>query len=146
MKNKNFDGYNSIFATRFRKLIETRKDTQSNISKTLKIARQTVSMYYNGETIPTADKLYQIAVYFNVSADYLLGLTGEPAADEVVRAMCEETGLHSAAIESLLEKKKESDFLKVFQGHNPLHECVPRQYKRNRNPSQRKPAFGHCFL
>ena len=106
MKNEKFDGYNSVFAERFRGLIEENKDTQSNISKKLKIARQTVSMYFNGETIPTADKLYQIANYFKVSADYLLGLTESYTTDKDLRFICEATGLNEKTVQILSEWKK----------------------------------------
>ena len=74
-----------------------------------------MSNHYNGKEPVSLNALVKYAKFFHVSVDYLLGLTSEPAADEVVRAMCEETGLHGAAIESLLEKKKESDFLKVSE-------------------------------
>lgn len=109
MKNEKFDGYNSVFAERFRGLIEENKDTQSNISKKLKIARQTVSMYFNGETIPTADKLYQIANYFKVSTDYLLGLTKNKTPNKDLVFFLDTTGLNEKTVQLLSEWKKEAD-------------------------------------
>ena len=109
MKSGNFDGFNSIFATRFRDLIEKRGDSQSNISKKLKIARQTVSMYFNGQTIPTADKLCQIAEYFGVSADYLLGLSPHESNDKDLTAVCDFTGLSPDAVDLILRLKEYSD-------------------------------------
>ena len=101
MKAKNFDGYDSVFARRFQSLFDENKDTQSNLSKATGIARQTVSMYYNGQTIPTADKLRQIAEYFGVSADYLLGLTDIKSTDTEIQAVCDYTGLKETAVHCL---------------------------------------------
>lgn len=101
MKTKDFNGYHSPFAERFRDLIKERNDTQANVASTLKIARQTVSMYYNGQTIPTADKLLQIADHFNVSTDYLLGRTNAQTVNADVSSICDYTGLSESAIGTL---------------------------------------------
>ena len=44
------------------------------------------------------DKLYKIARYYNVSADYILGFTDYPTIDMTVRSICEYTGLSEKAI------------------------------------------------
>lgn len=43
----------------------------------LGIAGTTMSFYENGKTLPRADMLVDIAKIFNVSIDYLCGLTEE---------------------------------------------------------------------
>ena len=113
MKVKDFDGYDSTFAKRFRDLIDERNDTQSNISKTLDISRQTVSMYFNGQTIPTADKLRQLAEYFHVSSDYLIGLTDEKSMDIEKQAIFKFTGLHEDSANNIFEMKRHFDIDKV---------------------------------
>lgn len=113
MKVKGFNGYDSIFAKRFRDLIEERNDTQNKISTTLHISRQTVSMYYNGQTIPTADKLRQLAEYFQVTSDYLIGLTDEPSPDIEKQMIYRFTGLHEDAANSIFEMKRRFDIKTV---------------------------------
>lgn len=76
MENQ-FKGYDNIFATTLREIMEehphTReKTTQKALAKTIGIRPQTVSLYMDGSTQPTADILYKIAKYFDVSVDYLL--------------------------------------------------------------------------
>ena len=69
------DKYTSVFPTRLRKLIEERKTTITAVAKALNISRQAVSLYADGSTQPNIDKLVEIARFFNVSSDYLIGLS-----------------------------------------------------------------------
>jgi len=48
------------------------KTTQKKLAQYLGIRPQTVSLYYTGETAPSAKTCLAIADYFGVSADYLL--------------------------------------------------------------------------
>lgn len=61
------------FTKRFRELRGNRDNTE--FAKFLGISRQTVGFYYNGDRIPDAMMLKQIAEKCGVSTDYLLGLT-----------------------------------------------------------------------
>lgn len=47
---------------------------------------------------PSADIVFMLANYFNVSADYLLGLSNIPTQDAELKAVCEYTGLSQEAI------------------------------------------------
>ena len=67
--------YESVFATRLRGLLEEKKVTITALAKELQISRQAVSQYADGTSQPNVDKLRLIAQYFEVSADYLLGLS-----------------------------------------------------------------------
>ena len=72
------DNYNKPFASRLRELIAKANDnkiTIQSVAKSIGITRQAVSQYYNGLTQPNAETIVKIAEYFNVSTDYLLGLT-----------------------------------------------------------------------
>ena len=74
MQNKgNFKGFESIFAVRLRDLMERNKTTQLELARATSITRQAISQYTDGSVMPNIEKLYLIAKYFNVSADYLLG-------------------------------------------------------------------------
>lgn len=61
------------FTKRFRELRGKRDNTE--FAKFLGISRQTVGFYYNGDRIPDAMMLKEIAEKCDVSTDYLLGLT-----------------------------------------------------------------------
>ncbi len=51
----------------------SKKLTQDELAKILKISRSTVGMYEKGDREPDYETLESIADYFNVSIDYLLG-------------------------------------------------------------------------
>ena len=107
-----FNGYDSLFAKRLMELLEENKVTQSVVAMKIGVSRQAISQYCNGQTIPTADKLRQLAEYFHVSADYLLGLSGAKTNDPDAAFIADYTGLSAEAIEELhtcLEEKKRFD-------------------------------------
>lgn len=66
---------NKILSTRIRELIAEQKITQNALAKNLGVTRQAISQYCDGSSTPNADKLLKLAQYFNVSADYLIGLS-----------------------------------------------------------------------
>ena len=68
-------GYDSIFPTRFRDLMDKNKVNQKTMAELCGVQRQTISLWCNGDTRPDIISLGKIAEYFNVSTDYLLGLT-----------------------------------------------------------------------
>ena len=51
-----------------------KKLTQEQVAEDLNVSRQTISNWENGINEPKISYLKAIAVYFNVSTDYLLGL------------------------------------------------------------------------
>ena len=101
------DKYFGAFPTRLRGLIESRKTTITALANILKISRQSVSQYQDGTGQPNVDKLCKIAKHFNVSTDYLVGLSDVESANTTVRNICEETGLSEKAVEAILSVKKE---------------------------------------
>ena len=65
-----------IFTERFRELQGDRSNTE--FAEFLEISRQTVGFYCNGDRIPDALTLKQIAEKCGVSADWLLGISNYP--------------------------------------------------------------------
>lgn len=63
---------------RLRDIREDRDLTQTTVAKALGYSQQTYSRYENGITEPTLETLVRMALYFDTSIDYLLGLTDEP--------------------------------------------------------------------
>ena len=64
-----------IFPQRLSELMKERKLTQQNLADSLGVKRQTVSLYMSGQSMPDAEQLKNIALFFGVSADWLLGLS-----------------------------------------------------------------------
>jgi len=69
-----------IFGNRLKALREARGLSRKTFAETMGVSYSTVSKYENGERFPDLDLLRKFAVYFDVSADYLLGLTPIPSA------------------------------------------------------------------
>ena len=59
----------------FKELRQSRDLTQTELAKQLKISRSTVGMYEAGNRVPHREDLENIADFFNVDIDYLLGRT-----------------------------------------------------------------------
>lgn len=61
------------FSSVFRSLRIKSKLTQQEMADKLKISRSSIGMYENGEREPSLELLEEIADYFNVDMNYLLG-------------------------------------------------------------------------
>lgn len=69
-----------IFGNRLKALREARGLSRKAFAEAMGVSYSTVSKYENGERFPDLDLLRKFAVYFDVSADYLIGLTPIPSA------------------------------------------------------------------
>ena len=63
-----------IFCERLKELREEKQISINKLAKELNVDHSTIVRWEKGERVPTIDNLYLVAVYFNVSADYLIGL------------------------------------------------------------------------
>lgn len=99
---KSFD-YDSPFPSRFRNLIEEKGETLDALASEFNTTRQTVSNWQNGATVPDAVSICEIARYFGVTTDYLLGLTEVKTIETDVRAVAEYIHLSDKAV-TLLHK------------------------------------------
>lgn len=68
----------SITSERLQELRKARGYSQQDVAKLIGVGRTTYLKYESGDNRPTR-KLNELARLFNVSADYLLGLTDTPA-------------------------------------------------------------------
>jgi transcriptional regulator with XRE-family HTH domain len=66
------------FAERLIRLRMERNLTQTSLALATNYSRRTVGSWENGHKMPTYDSIVVLAQYFNVSSDYLLGLTDDP--------------------------------------------------------------------
>lgn len=67
----------SVFAERLRNLRDTKGQTQGEVGKAVGKSRESVSKYEIGEREPDTAAIASIAKHFNVSADYILGITDD---------------------------------------------------------------------
>lgn len=88
-----------IFTKRFRELQGERTNTE--FADFLGISRQTVGFYCNGDRIPDAVVLRQIAERCTVSADWLLGLSETKSTDTTIQQIRKFTGLSEDSISCL---------------------------------------------
>lgn len=70
--------YNDPFPTRLRALMKERGIRNNDLAKVLSMQSCGVTGYRSGNTQPPLDKIIDIAKYFEVSVDYLLGLSDMP--------------------------------------------------------------------
>jgi len=64
------------------RLVEVRKrngETQEDLGKELGVGKSQISQIESGSASTTVEKMAVICRHYNVSADYLLGLTDDPA-------------------------------------------------------------------
>lgn len=107
MSSAIFKGYDSIFAKRLRSLIDEKGTTIQAVAENIsdmsgtKITRQAVSQYADGTTMPNAERIYYIAQYFGVSADYLLGLSDVQSTNKGIQYICDCTGLSEKSVKNL---------------------------------------------
>ena len=95
-----------IFSKRLSELMKERHITQDTLATTIGVKRQTVSLYKSGQSMPDAEVLRDIAVFFGVSSDWLLGLTGVRMPNTDVQAICARTGLSETAVSGLMDMKQ----------------------------------------
>ena len=66
-------------ADSFKRFRQERGLTQQQVADAIKIHKQAYQRYEYGTHIPSAAVLVNLADYFNVSTDYLLGRTDNPS-------------------------------------------------------------------
>lgn len=70
------------FKERLRGLRLEKDMTQADLAKVFELSTTTVASWEQGRSRPNIEEIAQIATYFNVSVDYLLGLTEEKRPNE----------------------------------------------------------------
>lgn len=105
---------NAIFPTQLRDLRREKGVSQDELSKILGVSKSTLGLWETGDTLPDARSLHDLAVYYGVSADYLLGESGVKAANPEIQAICKYTGLSEESINVLLDSKSLADSLNTM--------------------------------
>lgn len=66
-----------IFTNRLNKLLQENKMTKYRLAKEINVSKQAVLFWCDGTNEPKISYLQKIALLFDVSADYLIGLEDE---------------------------------------------------------------------
>jgi transcriptional regulator with XRE-family HTH domain len=90
----------SIFVRRFKGLIGVTKKL-GEVAKELDVSRPTISNWLQGICVPNQAAALRIAEHYNVSVNWLQGISDNPTTDTSVEAICNYTGLSQEAIEAL---------------------------------------------
>ena len=64
----------SVFSERFKELRQEKGLSTKQLGDKLGVKNSTITRWENNLRIPNIESLYKIAVFFNVSSDYLIGL------------------------------------------------------------------------
>ena len=80
-----------VFQERFTLLCKEHGSNNTDFAEFLEMSRQTVGFYLNGDRVPDALNLKKIAEKCNVSADWLLGLSGTKSTDIDMKKICKKT-------------------------------------------------------
>lgn len=103
----------NIFRTRLKQLISNSGKTSRNIAIDIGIAIPSLSRYASGERKPDLEYVVRIAQYFNVSVEWLLGISDEEAIKDSANVSLELVNLYEKAsdddkliIQSILRKYK----------------------------------------
>ena len=65
------------FGNRLRELLKENCVSQATLAKAIGVSQRAVSKWINNQAEPTESAIANCAKYFDVSADYLLGLKDE---------------------------------------------------------------------
>lgn len=95
-----------MFAQRIKELRLKNDLTQKDLSDFLVVTPKTVSFYELGQRMPPANVLMKLCQKFNVSVDYLLGLTDIPDTIDDYIAKQKKTGTQPAADEYSADERK----------------------------------------
>jgi len=98
--------FNNSFKDILRNLMLEKNITQLELSENTSFSRQTIGKWSKGGTVPDIYALQELADYFNVSTDYLLGRTKEKTTNEDIQKTIETTGLSEKAINSIVLYKE----------------------------------------
>jgi len=68
----------STFSEKIKHLRKNKNVTQKHLAVEIGLSERTYQHLEAGSTVPTVDTLIKLCNYFNVSSDYLLGLSDAP--------------------------------------------------------------------
>lgn len=99
MSDKKFNNRN------LREAIDNSRMTREQIADKVQCDTSSITKYYNGDRYPKTDVIIKLAKLFNVSTDYLLGVTDVATTDKDLKFVCDYTGLDEKIINFFANNK-----------------------------------------
>ena len=95
--------FDTVFANRLSDFIKTRKKEKSTeqLANDLGVTVRIIQLWEGKQSRPDIERLIEIADYFRVTVDYLVGRSDIPAITNEIAAACELTGLNEDAVRNL---------------------------------------------
>lgn len=98
-----------VFAERLTQLRKKKDLKRQQVADDLGITRASLEFYEKGKRKPDIEMTARIAKYFQVSADYLLGLSKTPSTDKDIKGVCDYTGLSDIVIDRMFNNTKKNN-------------------------------------
>ena len=102
-ENRKAKFYDDILNVRLRELMDGREAKTEELANAVGIGSSGVRQWYTGYARPDIEKIPAICKFYNVSADWLMGISETQAVDIEVRDICEKTGLSASAVLNLMQ-------------------------------------------
>lgn len=96
---------NTTFSSRLKALMKESGLTQVALGTAIGKSRQTIAYYCDGSITPDLEVLSNIARFFQVSSDYLIGLSDDRALDATFQQVHTVTGLSKDAYDALRQSR-----------------------------------------
>lgn len=90
-----------VIGSRINEALAFSNKKQKELAAHLGVQDNTISYFCSGKRVPNAEQIIEISKFLGVSADFLLGLSGNKTTDINLRAICEYTGLGEDAVNKL---------------------------------------------
>lgn len=118
------------FPKRLRILMEEQHKTQQDVADYLKKSRQAVGSYANGSSSPDWETIAQLARYFHISSDWLLGVSNI-RDKQIASTSADDLGLSDEAVTALIQSRNDIMTTAVVNhllGNGSLLEKVKKYY------------------
>ena len=113
--NKVTESTRKIIGCRINELLAINDVKQKELAAYLSISDNIVSYFVKGTRVPNTEQILKIAKYFNVSTDYLLGLTDVKTTDTDLKMIVDYTGLSEECINEL---RKMQEYITAFDNED----------------------------
>lgn len=93
--------YRVAFVNNLKKLMRKHSVTQQELADAVGLKRQTIALYESGGASPRLEGFVAIAKHFDISCDYLLGITSIQSSDVTVKTVKDKYGLKEDSLGTL---------------------------------------------
>lgn len=93
----------ACFAEKLGRLRAAANESQQQLANSIGVTREVVKFWESGDRQIKAVDLANVAAHYNVSVDYLLGLSPVSSTNSDLRFICEYTGLSEKAVDKICD-------------------------------------------